>query len=107
MTMESMEYGISMEEQAMHQLGTAPDAPETGNGANGVLEETALPGQEVDPTGEAAQTVQEAGGDPEAAPKKKRASRKKAEKAGDAAAVEASSGSLPLESPEEIGRAHV
>ena len=103
MTMESMEYGISMEEQAMHQLGTAPDAPETGNGANGVLEETALPGQEVDPTGEASQTVQEAGGDPEAAPKKKRASRKKAEKAGDAAAVEASSGSLPLESPEGGG----
>lgn len=104
MTMESMEYGIPVEEQMTQQPGGLPETAEPGL----VPESPDHPPREDAEAGGTPEPGTNEGEVLEAAPKKKRAAKKKTEKVEGAApegggALEASDGQAPLETPENGG----
>lgn len=103
MTMESMEYGIPMEEQMTQQPGGLPETAEP----DPVPESPDHPPREDAEAGGTLEPGANEGETPETTPKKKRAAKKKTEKAEGSApegegALEAG-GRAPLETPENDG----
>ena len=102
MTMESMEYGIPTEEQMTQQPDGLPETTEPGLAPESPDH---LPREDAEASG-TPEPVSNEGEAPEAAPKKKRTAKKKAEKAEGAVpeandALEAD-GRTPLETPETV-----
>ena len=102
MTMESMEYGIPTEEQMTQQPDGLPETTEPGLAPESPDH---LPREDAEASG-TPEPVSNEGEAPEAAPKKKRTAKKKAEKAEGAVpeandALEAD-GRTPLEMPETV-----